>query len=147
MKKMLFVMSPCSGQKKANKYLLEILDMFNRGGYQVTVHITAGPGDATQAVCRQCAGMDLVVCCGGDGTFNETVSGLLMAGQDIPVGYIPAGSTNDFAASMKLLHDIGLAAPDSVELCWMLNQQGYELPLTKLDAKECAQALYDWLEA
>ena len=106
MKKMLFVMNPCSGQKKANKYLLEILDMFNRGGYEVTVHITAGPGDATEAVCRQCTGMDLVVCCGGDGTFNETVSGLLKAGQDIPVGYIPAGSTNDFAASMKLPSDV-----------------------------------------
>ena len=115
MKKMLFVMNPCSGQKKANKYLLEILDMFNRGGYQVTVHITAGPGDATQAVCRQCAGMDLVVCCGGDGTFNETVSGLLMAGQDIPVGYIPAGSTNDFAASLKLSGNILQAARDILE--------------------------------
>lgn len=115
MKKMLFVMNPCSGQKKANKYLLEILDMFNRGGYQVTVHITAGPGDATQAVCRQCAGMDLVVCCGGDGTFNETVSGLLMAGQDIPVGYIPAGSTNDFAASMKLPSDIPEAVRNILE--------------------------------
>ena len=115
MKKMLFVMNPCSGQKKANKYLLEILEMFNRAGYEVTVHITAGPGDATQAVCRQCTGMDLVVCCGGDGTFNETVSGLLMAGQDIPVGYIPAGSTNDFAASMKLPSDILEAARNVLE--------------------------------
>ena len=59
--------------------------------------------------------MDLVVCCGGDGTFNETVSGLLMAGQDIPVGYIPAGSTNDFAASMKLPSDILEAARNVLE--------------------------------
>ena len=57
------------------------------------------------------------------------------------------GTPAEVFSHVQLLHDIGLAAPDSVELCWTLNQQGYELPLTKLDAKECAQALYDWLEA
>lgn len=57
------------------------------------------------------------------------------------------GTPAEVFSQVQLLHDIGLAAPDSVELCWALNQQGYELPLTKLDAKECAQALYDWLEA
>lgn len=57
------------------------------------------------------------------------------------------GTPAEVFSQVQLLHDIGLAAPDSVELCWTLNQQGYELPLTKLDAKECAQALYDWLEA
>ena len=115
MKKMLFIMNPYSGQRKANKYLAEILELFNRGGYDIQVHMTAGPGDGANAVARLCGGMDLVVCCGGDGTFNETVSGLLRAGADIPIGYIPAGSTNDFAAGLKLPTDILEAARNILE--------------------------------
>lgn len=102
MKKMLFIMNPYAGKRRANKYLADILEMFNRADYLVTVHMTAGPGDATGVVQALASGMDIVVCCGGDGTFNETVAGLLKANVDIPVGYIPAGSTNDFAASLHL---------------------------------------------
>lgn len=102
MKKMLFVMNPSSGQKRANKFLPDILGMFNRADYDVTVYMTGGPGDAISAVERLAVGMDIVVCCGGDGTFNETVTGLMHCGADIPVGYIPAGSTNDLAASLKI---------------------------------------------
>lgn len=57
------------------------------------------------------------------------------------------GTPQEVFAQVRLLHDIGLAAPESVELCWAMKQQGFDLPLTKLDPKECAQALYDWLEA
>ena len=102
MKKMLFILNPCSGTKKANRVLTDILDAFNRADYQVQVYVTAGAKDATQAVKDYAPGMDLVVCCGGDGTFNETVTGLLENELSIPVGYIPAGSTNDFANSLKL---------------------------------------------
>ena len=102
MKTLLLIINPFSGQKKANKYLPEIIQMFNQAGYETVVHVTAGHGDATQAVIRQGAGKDLIVCCGGDGTMNETVTGLLTAGLDIPLGYIPAGTTNDFASSLKL---------------------------------------------
>lgn len=56
------------------------------------------------------------------------------------------GTPREVFSQAALLHDIGLAAPESVELCWKLNQEGFQLPLTKLDPKECAQALYDWLE-
>lgn len=105
MKKLFFVMNPCAGMRKANKVLPDILARFNRAGYDVTVHITADRGDAQQVVCQRAAEMDLVVCCGGDGTFNETVAGLLQSGADIPLGYIPAGSTNDFAASLGLPGD------------------------------------------
>ena len=102
MKKMLFIMNPYSGKRRANRYLVEILEMFNRADYQVVTHMTGGQGDATEVARRLGPEMDIVVCCGGDGTFNETVAGLQMAGADVPVGYIPAGSTNDFAASLKL---------------------------------------------
>ena len=115
MKKMLFVMNPFAGQRKANKFLPEILGLFNQAGYDTLTYMTAGPGDAVPAVERLSEGMDLVVCCGGDGTFNETVSGLLRAGRDIPIGYIPAGSTNDFAASLKLPTNILQAAQHIVE--------------------------------
>lgn len=115
MKKMLFIMNPYAGKRRANKYLADILEMFNRADYLVTVHMTAGPGDATSVVQTLAPGMDIVVCCGGDGTFNETVAGLLKANVDIPVGYIPAGSTNDFAASLHLPTEPLEAAQEIVE--------------------------------
>ena len=115
MKKMLFVMNPYSGTRRANKYLTDIVALFNGAGYEVTIHMTAGQGDATRVVEERCADKDLIVCCGGDGTFNETITGLLRAGKKIPVGYIPAGSTNDFAASLKLSPNIMQAAQDIVD--------------------------------
>ena len=115
MKKMLFIMNPYAGKRRANKYLSDILEMFNRADYLVTVHMTAGPGDATGVVQELAPNMDIVVCCGGDGTFNETVAGLLKANVDIPVGYIPAGSTNDFAASLHLPTEPMEAAQEIVE--------------------------------
>ena len=115
MKKLLFILNPFSGQKRANRYLPEILQMFNQAGYEVTVHITSGHGDATLAVERQGADKDLIVCCGGDGTLNETITGMIRSGATAPIGYIPAGSTNDFAASLKLSTNIMQAAQDIVE--------------------------------
>ena len=100
--KILFVMNPKAGTKKAQKYLADILGEFCGAGHTVITHVTAGPGDAIQAVIRYSKEVDLVVCCGGDGTFNETVNGIMQCGIHVPIGYIPAGSTNDFAASLKL---------------------------------------------
>ncbi len=57
------------------------------------------------------------------------------------------GTPREVFSQVKLLHGIGLAAPEGVELCWVLNQQGYHLPLTALEPEECAQALYDWIKA
>lgn len=57
------------------------------------------------------------------------------------------GTPREVFSQVKLLHGIGLAAPQGVELCWALNQQGYQLPLTTLESEECAQALYDWIKA
>ena len=115
MKRMLFIMNPLAGQRRANRYLADILTLFNRADYEVVVYMTAGPGDGARMVREKVAGMDAVVCCGGDGTFNETVTGLRQAGVDIPVGYIPAGSTNDFATSLRLPNNILKAAKAIVE--------------------------------
>jgi len=105
-KKLFFVLNPYAGTRKANKVLADILALFNRADYDVRVHITAKQGDARNVVRSRAGEMDLIVCCGGDGTFNETVAGILESGVDVPVGYIPAGSTNDFATSLGLSTDI-----------------------------------------
>ena len=102
MKKMLFIVNPRSGMLKVNRLLPEIIGLFNENGYEVTIYITAGPQDATNIVLQRAKDHDLVVCAGGDGTLNETISGVLQSGLDLPIGYIPAGSTNDFAASLNL---------------------------------------------
>ena len=115
MKKMLFIMNPFAGQKRANRQLSDLLLMFTKAGYDVITHMTTGPGSAAETVERLAGEVELVVCCGGDGTFNETVSGLLTKGIQVNVGYIPAGSTNDFAASLKLSTNILQAAQDILE--------------------------------
>ena len=115
MKKMLFVMNPYSGMRRASKYLADVIAMFNQADYETIVHMTRGQGDATKIVAEKARDMDLIVCCGGDGTFNETISGILLAGADVPVGYIPAGSTNDFAASLKLSGNVIQAAQDILD--------------------------------
>ena len=115
MKKMLFILNPYAGTRKANKVLTEIITIFNRADYEVITHITAGPGDAARAAERKAKDVDIVVCCGGDGTFSEVLSGVMHAGVDVALGYIPAGSTNDFASSLRLSTDILQAAQDIVD--------------------------------
>ena len=110
MQQMLLILNPRAGQKKAKKQLADIIDIFNRAGYSVLTHITASGGDGENACIQYADKLDLVVCCGGDGTFNETVSGVLKSGRNLPIGYIPAGSTNDFANSLGLQSNLLKAA-------------------------------------
>ena len=115
MRKLLFLVNPNAGQRRVNKSLTDIIGIFNEGGYEVTVFLTNGPGNGTQIVQERAADYDLVVCAGGDGTLNETITGVLRAGADCPVGYIPCGSTNDFASTLKLSTDVVQAAKDIME--------------------------------
>ena len=115
MKKMLFIMNPNAGKCKGKRYLAEIIDLYNRAGYEVTVYMTSSQGHATQIARDRTEGMNVVVCCGGDGTFNETVAGVLQSGARVPIGYIPAGSTNDFANGLHLPMDVMKAASLVVE--------------------------------
>ena len=115
MKKMLFIMNPYSGMRKANRYLPDIISLFNRADYEVNIRMTAGTGDAAKFAESHALGMDLIVCCGGDGTLNETITGMIRAGSTAPIGYIPAGSTNDFASSLKLSTNILQAVQDILE--------------------------------
>jgi YegS/Rv2252/BmrU family lipid kinase len=115
MKKLFFVMNPMAGQRRANRFLVDIVAIFNRAGYDVSMYMTAGSGDAARIVAEKAPEMDLVVCAGGDGTFNETVTGVLQSGADTPIGYIPCGSTNDFATSLRLSLNVLQAARDIAE--------------------------------
>ena len=114
-KKLLFLMNPNAGQRKANKHLPEIISLFNHYGYEVTVFMTTGPGSGVGIVEPRAEQYDLIVCAGGDGTLNEAISGVLRSGSNCPIGYIPCGSTNDFAATLKLSTDGMKAALDIME--------------------------------
>ena len=115
MKKMLFVMNPYAGTRQGVRYLADVIAIFNRADYEVLTYMTSGQGDAQRIVTEKASEVDLVVCAGGDGTFNEAVSGILSSGLDVPLGYIPCGSTNDFAASLGLPTNILKAAQEIVE--------------------------------
>ena len=112
--KLLFVYNPHSGVGRIKSQLSDILDIMVRAGYEVGVHPTQAVGDATAVTAARAAEYDLVVCCGGDGTLDETVTGLMQSGCKVPLGYIPAGSTNDFAVSLKLPKNMKKAAEVAV---------------------------------
>ena len=109
-RKLLLVINPRSGKGQIKNRLLEILNIFIQAGYQVQVHITQQPGEAKQVVSQAGEGMELIVCSGGDGTLNETISGMMELEKMPQLGYIPAGSTNDFAASLKIPKQMTAAA-------------------------------------
>ena len=110
MKNMLFVFNPRSGREQIKGHLMEILDIFSGAGYDIHVHATQKQGDAAEIVRRLGNRMHLIVCSGGDGTLNEVISGMMELKRTPLLGYIPAGSTNDFASSLKLPRQMGKAA-------------------------------------
>ena len=111
----MLILNPIAGTKKAAKNLEEIVSLFNRADYKVQVYVTADAGDATEAVKKFGKDTDLIVCSGGDGTLSETVCGIVESDIDIPVGYIPAGSTNDFANTLRLSDDVLTAAEQIIK--------------------------------
>lgn len=113
-KRLSMIINPCAGTKRIRNVLVDVVDKFNRAGYECTVYITAAHGDATDYAASCCGGSDLVVCSGGDGTLNEVINGLRIGDSDIPIGYIPAGSTNDFANSLGISSDIMTAVDDII---------------------------------
>lgn len=115
MKKLLFIYNPHSGRGKIKNNLLGIIDVFVKSGYEVTVYPTQYSGDGKRAVIQRNEGYDLIVCSGGDGTLDEVVTGMMQSGEKIPIGYIPAGSTNDFAKSLGIPSSMSKAARIAVE--------------------------------
>lgn len=115
LKRLLLVLNPYAGQRKANRFLPEIIRLYNERGFECVTYITGGVGDATAYVAEHGHSFDHIVCIGGDGTLNETITGLVQSGLHCPVGYIPAGTTNDYASSIGLSGDVLQAAADAVD--------------------------------
>lgn len=102
MKKALVIINAHAGRMKLLQNLPEIDAILYNGGYEAEIYFTKCRADATAKVMRSGAQYDLIVCGGGDGTYNEVISGILKSGLNVPVGYIPAGTTNDFASTLEL---------------------------------------------
>jgi len=113
-KKLLFIYNPHAGKAHIRTHLLSIIDIFTKAGYEVTAYPTQKRGDAIEEVITRASDFELVVCSGGDGTLDEVVTGVVRSGLQIPLGYIPAGSTNDFAGSLGLSKDMQKAAQVAV---------------------------------
>ncbi len=114
-KKMLFILNPKAGKGQIRNHLLQIVDTFIKGGYEVTIYVTQSEGDAMRVTRDRKEKFDLIVCCGGDGTLDEVVTGMVKSGKSVPIGYIPAGSTNDFANSLGIPRNMQKAALNIIE--------------------------------
>ena len=99
MKKLLFLINPKTAKMTISPHLVDIIDIFEKSGYDVTVHITQRRNDIREVIRAVGSTYDTVVCAGGDGTLNETVSGVIALDKKPKIGYIPSGTTNDFAQS------------------------------------------------
>ena len=113
-KKLLFIVNPVAGRKVYKRYFPEMIQQFMEAGYLVTTYLTQSPDDAERYAALCGADYDRVVCLGGDGTFAQVISGIKQCGKDMAVGYIPAGSSNDFGALHGLSTDLVAAAHDAV---------------------------------
>lgn len=110
MRKMLFIYNPNAGTGLIKSKLSDIVDTFAKSGYEITIYPTQKYRDAMEKTMEYEEEYDLVACSGGDGTLDEVVSGMLSRKDPIPVGYIPAGTTNDFANSLQIPKDMLEAA-------------------------------------
>lgn len=109
-KRLLFVYNPKAGKAQIRTKLADILDIFAAKEYDITIFPTRKHDDARQIVKDRSKDYELVVCSGGDGTLDEVVTGMMQSGSRVPIGYIPAGSTNDFGGSLSLPKNMVRAA-------------------------------------
>jgi YegS/Rv2252/BmrU family lipid kinase len=112
--KLLFIFNPHSGKGLIRNELVDIVDCMVKADYEVTVYTTQSQGDAIRKIREEAGNFDRIVCSGGDGTLDEVVTGMIQSGKDVPIGYIPAGSTNDFANSIRLPKGMTEAAKTAV---------------------------------
>ncbi len=115
MKKMLFFVNPAAGREEMHYQLMDVLDRFTAAGYDVVCHPTQKPRDIPEVIAATGSQYDMIVTCGGDGTLNETVSGLMTLEHRPLLGYIPAGTVNDFATSLHIPKTIPEAVTNIIE--------------------------------
>lgn len=114
-KKLYFIYNPQAGKGTIRGKMYEIIQALTDADYEVTIYPTQGPKDATERVRQLPDSYDLVVCSGGDGTLDEVVTGMMQREHKLPVGYIPAGSCNDFARSLQIPNNMQQAAEIAVQ--------------------------------
>ena len=114
-KKMLFIYNPMAGKEQIKNKLSEIIQIFCKEGFEVTIFATRGREDATKVIEKKGEKYDYVVCSGGDGTMNEVATGLMKLEKRPICGYIPAGTTNDFAKSLHIPRKPLAAADNAVK--------------------------------
>ena len=102
LKSLHFIINPNAGTRQARRFLPEMIALFNHKDWLCSVYVTEKRGDAADFARIHASEADLVVACGGDGTLNEVITGLQLGGHKTPLGYIPCGSTNDFANGLGL---------------------------------------------
>ncbi len=115
MKRLLFIYNPHAGKELLRPKVSDIVDIFVKAGYEVTIYPTQAYRDAHKKIREYDAKTyDLVVCSGGDGTIDEVVSGMMKRKERNPIGYIPTGTTNDFANSLHIPKGLLKAADNAV---------------------------------
>lgn len=114
MKKLLFVYNSNAGTGILKPKLADVIDIFVKAGYDVTAYPTQRYHDALAKIRTYSEEYDLVVCSGGDGTLDEVVTGMCNRKKKVPIGYIPAGTTNDFAKSLHISREVLEAADTAV---------------------------------
>ncbi len=114
-KKLLLIVNPCSGRAKMYTELLKVVEVFSYADFLVSVYPTKAKGDATQYVERlKHDDFDLIVVCGGDGTLNEVIEGIMKSKNEIPLGYIPSGTLNEWSSGLNISRNIETAAKDII---------------------------------
>lgn len=115
MKKMLLFVNPAAGKEEIRHHLMDVINYFTANGYDVLCHPTQKPRDIPEFIAARGEEFDTIVCCGGDGTLNETITGFMHLNHRPLLGYIPAGTVNDFATSLHIPKTIMEAAATVVE--------------------------------
>lgn len=110
MDKILLVLNPVAGKARAKFRIYQVADWFYQRGYLTTVLATARKNDAADFVKKYAGGHVLIVCCGGDGTLNEMITGMIEMQCALPIGYLPAGTTNDMAKTLRIPRNLKKAA-------------------------------------
>ncbi len=114
MKKLLLLINPSAGRQAGKNALYDLVDRCDGAGYLVEVHPTRSRSAAAKLLKERAGEFDVVLCCGGDGTLNETVTGLMSCEKKPLLAYVPAGTTNDFAATLGIARDPAAACADAL---------------------------------
>ena len=122
-KKALLITNPCAGVDRKRITPEEIAEKLSEADFDFTFEATKGPNHATEIVKAKGNNHDVVICCGGDGTLNETINGVLQLEKRVPVGYVPSGSTNDLATTLG----IGAGVKDAARLILKNKTNSYDV--------------------